>query len=90
MYFQNNDKPEVYCSSADWMERNFFQRVELAFPITSKRLSTRIIRHLECYLKDNVQSWALNADGQYERLHPAEGEEAFSAQDALLEDMAEK
>ncbi|MCW9025403.1 MAG: polyphosphate kinase 1 [Gammaproteobacteria bacterium] len=90
MYFQNNDKPEIYCSSADWMERNFFQRVELAFPITSKRLSTRIIRHLEYYLKDNVQSWALNAEGQYERLHPAEGEEAFSAQDALLEDMAEK
>ena len=90
MYFQNNDKPEVYCSSADWMERNFFQRVELAFPITSKRLSTRIIRHLEYYLKDNVQSWVLNADGQYERLKPGKDEAAFSAQIALLEDMAEK
>ena len=32
-YFENGGEPELYCASADWMERNFFRRVEVAFPI---------------------------------------------------------
>jgi len=88
MYFQNNDKPEIYCSSADWMERNFFQRVELGFPITSKKLSDAIIQHLEYYLKDDTQAWELNTDGSYTRLQ-ADKDEAFSAQLQLLEELAE-
>jgi len=88
MYFQNNDKPEIYCSSADWMERNFFQRVELAFPIASKKLSDEIIHHLDYYLRDNTHAWVLNTDGSYTRLQ-ANGEEAFSAQQQLLSELAE-
>ena len=89
MYFQNNDKPEVYCSSADWMERNFFQRVELAFPITSKKLSDAIIQHLDYYLRDNTQAWVLNSDGSYTRLQPGK-DEPFSAQQQLLDELAEQ
>ncbi|HFQ14526.1 MAG TPA: polyphosphate kinase 1 [Gammaproteobacteria bacterium] len=88
MYFQNNDKPEIYCSSADWMERNFFQRVELGFPITGKKLTDEIIRHLDYYLRDNVQAWVLNSDGSYTRLQ-ANGDEAFCAQQQLLEELSE-
>ncbi|MDH5570261.1 MAG: polyphosphate kinase 1 [Gammaproteobacteria bacterium] len=88
MFFQNNDKPEVFCSSADWMERNFFQRVELCFPILSKKLSESIIKHLEYYLSDNTQAWELNKEGQYQRLH-ADGNEPFSAQDKLLSKLAD-
>ncbi len=88
MYFQNNDKAEIYCTSADWMERNFFQRVELGFPIATKKLSDAIIQHLDYYLRDNTQAWVLNTDGSYTRLQPGK-DETFCAQQKLLEELAE-
>jgi len=88
MYFQNNDKAEVYCTSADWMERNFFQRVELAFPIATKKLSDAIIQHLDYYLRDNTHAWILNTDGSYTR-RQAGKDEPFSAQQQLLDELAE-
>ncbi len=88
-YFQNDDNPEVYCASADWMERNFFRRVETAFPVTGKRLRERLINELEYYLKDNTQAWLLQSDGRYLQAQPAGDEPPFSAQHALLEKLAE-
>ena len=63
-YFLNNSS-KVYCSSADWMERNLSNRIEVCFPILKKKLANRIINELELYLEDQVQSWELNADGSY-------------------------
>ncbi len=88
-YFENAGQPEVFCASADWMERNLFHRVETAFPITKKSLKQRIIDDLHAYLRDNTQAWILQPDGSYHRLMPAEGEEPFSAQRALLERYAD-
>ncbi len=88
-YFHNNKSPEVYCASADWMDRNFFRRVETAFPVSGKNLRDRMIRELEYYLRDNTQAWLLQSDGQYIQAMPAPGEEPFSAQQALLEKLAE-
>lgn len=85
MYFHNNGNPEVFCSSADWMERNFFQRVELCFPIESKKLSEMITGQLECYLNDNTQAWLLQSDGLYIRAQP-DGE-PFCVQQALMENL---
>jgi len=83
-YFHNNGEPHVYCASADWIERNFFRRVEVAFPVESKKLRERIIGDLELNLLDNSQAWILGRDGVYTRLSPAEGDEAVSAQGTLL------
>ena len=88
-YFENDGRPEVFCASADWMERNLFHRVETAFPIENKRLKQRVIDDLHAYLKDNTQAWVLQSDGSYRRLTPAEGETPFSAQRSLLERYAE-
>jgi len=85
-YFQNNEEPEVYCSSADWMERNMFHRVEICFPIQTKRISSMIVKQLEYLLKDNRQSWTLQSDGSYQRFENDEPE--FIAQEQLLEDLA--
>jgi len=85
-YFQNNEEPEVYCSSADWMERNMFHRVEICFPIQTKRISSMIVKQLEYLLKDNKQSWILQSDGSYQRFENDEPE--FIAQEQLLEDLA--
>lgn len=63
-YFENADH-QVYCASADWMERNLSHRIEVCFPIIRKKLANRIMEELELYLNDSVQSWELQADGNY-------------------------
>jgi polyphosphate kinase len=66
-YFHNGGDAELYLSSADWMERNLFRRVEVAFPILDKKIRERIIEELQAYLDDTVSSWLLGADGGYRR-----------------------
>jgi polyphosphate kinase len=71
-YFQNNDSPEVYLASADWMPRNFRRRVEIMFPIEDPRLKNRIVDGiLGVTLSDNVKSRVLQPDGSYRRVTPA-------------------
>ncbi|HLS80956.1 MAG TPA: polyphosphate kinase 1, partial [Steroidobacter sp.] len=82
-YFHNDRRPEIYCSSADWMERNFFHRIEVCFPIEQQSQRERILEDLETYLADNVQAWELRSDGSYERL-AADGGESLNAQETLL------
>ena len=86
--FHNNGKREVFCASADWMERNFFRRVEVCFPVTQKKLRDRLLIDLKRYLKDNVGAWQLYADGRYRR-HSAKGKKAHSAQFELLAQYAD-
>jgi len=82
-YFENGGEPELFCSSADFMERNFFRRVEIAFPIHEPSHRARILSHLEIQLADNIQTWQLGADGSYRRLVP-DGQEPVSSQAVLL------
>lgn len=89
-YFENDGAFEIYCSSADWMERNMFRRVEIAYPILDPHLRKRMYKDLQHYLKDNLQSWILNTDGSYERMGVKGRAHPFSAQQALLESLAER
>ena len=82
-YFENSGTPELYCASADWMDRNLFHRVEVAFPVESKKLRGRIVQELQYYLDDNTQAWLLKRDGIYRRLAPGK-QEPCSAQLKLL------
>ncbi len=86
-YFLNGGEEELYCASADWMERNFFRRVEVAFPIERRKHRERILRDLDAYLRDNTQAWELRADGSYARVSP-HGAEPLSAQQQLLREHA--
>jgi len=87
-YFGNDGDPQVFCASADWMERNFFRRVEVCFPVQDEALRSRVIKDIEYYLKDNMQAWLLQPEGTYRRAQP--GRRApFSAQAALMQDLAE-
>jgi len=88
-WFGNGGKPETFCSSADWMERNLLRRVESCFPILDPVLAQRVFdEELGNYLRDNQQSWRLHANGRYSRILPAEGEAPYSAQAELLETLA--
>ena len=81
-YFQNNDNPEVFLSSADWMPRNFRRRVEILFPIEEPRLQNRIVDGiLGVALLDNVKARELQPDGTYQRVTPARpGEPSIRSQ----------
>ena len=84
-YFENGGDPNVFCSSADWMDRNLFQRVETCFPILDPDLRNRVIEEgLNTYLLDNTQAWLLQADGQWLRADAGD-EPAHIAQQVLLE-----
>ena len=89
-YFRNAGADDVYLSSADWMDRNFFRRVELAFPILDETLKKRVIDEgLKVHLKDNFLTWKMKEDGAY-RINRKIGENKFSSQDYLLEFFQEK
>ncbi|MES2760475.1 MAG: polyphosphate kinase 1 [Pseudomonadota bacterium] len=90
-YFRNDLKHDVYLASADWMTRNLFRRVEVAFPVLDKALKRRVIAEgLNPYLKDNSNAWELDANGNYHR-HKARGKQTeFSAQRHLMELLGSK
>jgi polyphosphate kinase len=87
-YFHNGGAEELFCASADWMERNFFRRIEVGFPIENKMHRERILEDLEIYLSDNTQAWELRPDGTYHRLTP-HNSPAINAQSVLLQQHAE-
>jgi polyphosphate kinase len=84
-WFGNDGEPELYCASADWLERNLLHRVETCFPILDEDLAARVFKEaLQNYLDDNCNAWELDADGEYRKLSPAEGQALHSAQAMLL------
>lgn len=84
-YFYHAGEELLYCCSADWMERNFFYRVEACFPIEEKRPRDEIINYsLLSYLADNTQAWILQSDGSYKRAKPGH-QKPRSAQQTLLD-----
>ena len=85
-YFHNDGESELYLSSADWMGRNFFQRVEIAFLVEDKKLRQRILKDgLELYLSDNCEAWVLQNDGEYKRRSPVGKQRMRSAQKSLMD-----
>ncbi len=86
-YFHANGQENIYLSSADWMERNFFRRIEICFPILDAKLKRRVVNEgLKPYLADNTQAWQMNADGEYQ-IKPSRRKQ-YSAQISMLGDMA--
>ncbi len=77
-----NDDEVLYLSSADWMSRNLFRRIEVAWPVRDPAMRQRVIDEaLVPYLHDQRDAWALNSQGQYLRV----SDTGVSAQQALLQ-----
>ena len=67
-YFRNDGANDVYLASADWMGRNLFRRIEVAWPVLDKKLKQRVIDEgLRAYLDDTADAWTLGADGAYRK-----------------------
>ncbi len=66
-YFENDNSPEIYMGSADWMPRNLDRRVEIMFPVEDEMLQEQILHVLKVQFQDNVKAHILKADGTYEK-----------------------
>ncbi|WP_341674904.1 polyphosphate kinase 1 [Niveibacterium sp. SC-1] len=87
IYFGGNGEERMYLSSADWMDRNFFRRIEIAFPILDPKLRRRIMKEgLRPYLGDNSQAWELDGTECTYRRRTPRGTRRV-AQDILLKDL---
>ncbi len=86
--FCNAGSSRVFLSSADWMGRNFFSRVETCFPIEDDELSLRVMQEFDYYMLDNTQAWQMQSDGSYRKLSPGKQRKRI-AQQQLLEDLSE-
>ena len=85
-HFKSSDS--VYLASADWMDRNFFRRIEVSFPVLDPKLKRRVLLEgLKIYLDDNSQAWEMDSDGHYHRQHPGKGR-ARCALMTLLADLS--
>ncbi|MBV9183114.1 MAG: polyphosphate kinase 1 [Acidobacteria bacterium] len=89
-YFANGGQEELYLSSADWMPRNLYERVEVMFPVKDAMLRQRV-RHeiLDAYLADNLKARILQKDARYVRAWQTIGKRkppvpGFNAQEFLI------
>jgi len=88
-YFRNGGTDDVYLSSADWMGRNLFRRIEVAWPVLDGKLKQRVLNEgLRPYLEDTAEAWVLGPDGVYQP--PKAGTGGRSAQRLLIEALAER
>jgi polyphosphate kinase len=89
-HFHNDGANDVYLSSADWMGRNFFGRVEICFPILDPELKQRVISEgLLPYIEDNTQAWMMGEDGRYTCRVPGRAK-PVTAQEQALDLLARK
>ena len=88
MYFawgDGDDDEALYLSSADWMSRNMFRRIEIAWPVRDKAMRQRLIDEaLVPYLHDQRDAWMLDSEGRYRRV----SETGVSAQQVLMQRFA--
>ncbi|WIM06155.1 MAG: polyphosphate kinase 1 [Candidatus Nitricoxidivorans perseverans] len=87
-YFHADGEEKIYLGSADWMERNFFRRIEVVFPVLDPKLKRRVIKEgLRIFLSDNCQAWEMDSDGTF-HIRPSRRVRAC-AQQLLLDELAE-
>ncbi len=85
-YFRNGGEDDVYLSSADWMGRNLFRRIEVAWPVLDPKLKRRVLDEgLKPYLEDNAEAWVLDAEGRYQQ--PKTGPNVRCTQRTLIEQL---
>lgn len=84
-YFENQGNSKLWISSADWMGRNLFRRVETCVPIENPALKARVVREaFTLALNDNQRAWLMQPDGSYARIQPEANAAKINMQDTLL------
>ncbi|MEX2362806.1 MAG: restriction endonuclease PLD domain-containing protein [Balneolaceae bacterium] len=86
-YFYNAGNHQYFIGSADWMHRNLDARVEAITPIEQPELKKYLQFILNIYLRDNVQRWLLQENGDYVRAKKQKGEDKLSTHAILMNHM---
>ena len=84
-FFHNAGDNLFYMGSADWMRRNLDKRVEVLVPVQGDAITSYLAFVLDTYLRDNVQRWVLQPDGEYSRCRPAKGAAERGAHRVFME-----
>ncbi|MGY6631708.1 MAG: polyphosphate kinase 1 [Wenzhouxiangella sp.] len=85
-HFANDGNAETWAASADWMERNLFQRVETCFPIKAPEAAARVVNEsIDLAFEDNIQAWELDGNGHYHLIRPVGDETPLSIQQVLMQ-----
>jgi len=80
-----SQQARLFMSSADWMPRNLDRRVEVMTPIENPTVHQQVLQQIMlANLKDEAQSWTLDADGRYRRDPAWDHPNAFSAHDYFM------
>ena len=87
-YFENDEAPEVYMGSADWMPRNLDRRVEIVFPVLDEGLKEKAVHILRVQLDDNVKAHVLQPDGSYAKID-RRGKVLLCAQERFCQEAVE-
>ncbi len=75
----------VFISSADWMPRNLDRRVEALTPVENPTVHQQVLQQIMvANLKDEAQSWTLDAQGRYTRDPSWDHPGAFSAHEYFM------
>jgi polyphosphate kinase len=90
LYLRNAGDEEIYLSSADWMPRNLYRRVEVMFPVLEPSAKRQVKHILGVYWRDNAKTRKLSPEGVYTRIHPLEGDEVFDSQQHFLDELKMK
>ncbi len=89
-HFANDGQAETWAASADWMERNLFQRVETCFPIKTPEAAARVVNEsIDLAFEDNIQAWELDGNGHYHLVRPVGDEAPLSIQEMLMKQAQE-
>ncbi len=89
-WFHSRGEARLYLASADWMPRNLWRRVEVAFPLVDPDLRARTFAEgLAIYFEDNRQAWTMRSDGSYVAVRPGPHEPVVRAQTQLLDRLSE-
>jgi polyphosphate kinase len=85
-YFWNGGAEDVYLASADWMDRNFFRRIEVCFPVLDPDIRKRVVHEgLKVHLAAADNAWEMQSDGTYQRKRGARGKSHQSQAQLLAE-----
>lgn len=88
-YFENDEHPEIFCGSADWMPRNLERRVEILFPVEEPALKEELLHILNVQLADTVKASVLQPDGSYVKVD-RRGRKSVCAQEQFVLEADEK
>ena len=85
-HFRHGGADLVYVSSADWMPRNLFRRIEHMFPIEAPELKARVLDEImQISFEDTSRGWRMQSNGRYQRIQPVGDAPAVRSQDRFIE-----